>query len=238
MASKKAKKRKSTIGGKRGPVRSLVTINRQLEVSRLWARGWRNQQEIAEKLGVTPPTVNRDLRIIFTEARVRLGQRAVQLQAQLLLELEQVKREAWTAWEGSKEPKETLTDSDYQPPEEEDDDERPRRESESRVTVKYEQRDPNPQYLKTVLTAVEDEMALLGIKKSDLEGEAPPALRLNFRGMSKTQLDVIEKYLANDDFRGLERFLQLSVEQGRQADTQEALAEIEEAEVVDEEGGA
>lgn len=74
---------------------------RQTEVEALLLRGW-TQRAIARKLGVSSHTVSRDVKALRSEwkqARVRNYEGALSLE---LEKLNNIEREAWAAWEQSK----------------------------------------------------------------------------------------------------------------------------------------
>lgn len=73
----------------------------RLEISRLYLRGW-TQEEIAARLGISQPQVSYDLRIVRqhwqANATNELGERV----AEDIARLGMVEREYWEGWERSK----------------------------------------------------------------------------------------------------------------------------------------
>ena len=163
-------------GPKPGKSKSQVSFEmeeRLTKVSHYYLMGWWHQ-DIATKLGVSRQTVTRDIKIIkerFKQAQVL---NVTELKNQQLAELDEVKGEAWDAWERSKGTRETKQVRQGSQKGEE-------------KSVRLENQSGDSQHLRVVLKAMED--------KADLVGMAPPK-QLNLNDISKRPTDALFGHLA------------------------------------------
>ncbi len=205
---------------------------RRNEVSRLFRRGVRDQTEIARRLSesgeygsVSQPTVSRDLDFILRSVREQAGLETGLLRDAIQQEIHEVKREAWDAWEKSKEDKETFKDKSPQFRKIErgsDDDKEGLLDRALRMASvdegyvlsdnfewTIEKRDPNGKFLDIVLNCIKQERELLGVDKpaaANPDGDGS-VLELSFRGMSDTELALCEVMVKTGDKEALARFV-------------------------------
>lgn len=131
------------------------------------------QADIAERLQVSVPTVERDLAIV-RERWKQAGIRSVDERKSSELEvIDRIEREAWRAWRRSQ--KDTITVT--------------RKEGETtETTVRSQGQAGNPAYLDTVLKCVDRRCKLLGL-------DAPQQVDLNIHDMSDDELAEQERQL-------------------------------------------
>jgi DNA-binding CsgD family transcriptional regulator len=130
--------------------RKLEIEKRRQQVAELALRG-RRQSEIAEQLGVTQATVSVDLKRLRDEWRATARQDVAALIARQLDKLSLVEREAWEAWERSKQPAHTTVvyrGGDNEP-------------SKMRQTLKHPTGDPR--YLELLRKCLAAERTLVGL---------------------------------------------------------------------------
>jgi len=90
------------------PVRKLEIVQRRQRVAELFLQGW-NQDAIGRELGISQPQVAADLKKInesWRESMIRDFDAARDVE---LARLQRLEREAWAAWERSKQPSQTAT---------------------------------------------------------------------------------------------------------------------------------
>ena len=90
------------------PVRKLEIVQRRQKVADLFLQGW-NQDAIGRELSISQPQVAADLKKInqaWRESAIRDFNAA---RDQELARLQRLEREAWAAWERSKQPSQTAT---------------------------------------------------------------------------------------------------------------------------------
>jgi transcriptional regulator with XRE-family HTH domain len=75
-------------------------LDRRRQVAQLYSRGL-SQVEIAERLGVSQPTVSNDLKVLRAEWLPSALTDFNQAKAQELAKIDNLEREAWTAWQRS-----------------------------------------------------------------------------------------------------------------------------------------
>ncbi len=207
---------------------------RRNEVSRLFRRGVRDQAEIARRLSasgeygsVSQPTVSRDLDFILRNVREQAGLETGLLRDAIQQEIHEVKREAWDAWEKSKEDKETFKDKSpqFRKIERGSDDDKEglldRAQRMAGVDEGYvladqvewtvEKRDPNGKFLDVVLNCIKQERDLLGLDKPTqaTTSDGSNCLELSFHGMSDTELALCEVMVKTGDKVALARFISM-----------------------------
>ena len=77
---------------------------RRVRVSELFRSGVTNAREIAERLGVSRPTIVRDLAALDLEWRDERVRNYTETKEDLLNQLQRTRAAAWSAWETSREP--------------------------------------------------------------------------------------------------------------------------------------
>jgi len=90
------------------PVRKLEIVQRRQRVAELYLQGWQ-QEAIAKEQVIRQPMVSEDLakiRQAWRESAIRDFDAARDLE---LARLDRIEREAWAAWERSKQPSQTAT---------------------------------------------------------------------------------------------------------------------------------
>ena len=206
---------------------------RRNEVSRLFRRGMRDQVEIARSLSesgeygnVSQPTVSRDLDFILRTVREQAGVEIGLLRDALQQEIYEVKREAWEAWEKSKEEKETFKDRSpqYARIERGQDDPEGLIDQALRKTgaddgyvlstnyeYTLEKRDPNGKFLDIVLNCIKQERELLCLDKplQTPADDGSTCIELSFHGMSDTELAAMEVMVKQGDKEALMRFISM-----------------------------
>ena len=125
----------------------LVILHRQQQVTELRLRGW-SQQAIADHLGVAQKTISLDLKGIRRRWQKAVLEDFAQAQAEELQKIEQLEREAWTAWESSQKPAQSAVVVG--------DDKK-----KSRKTVKNQH--GNPRFLQVVHDCIRSRRAILGL---------------------------------------------------------------------------
>ena len=132
---------------------------RLTEIAALHRRGM-TQVEIAEALGVSQPQIAYDLRIIQTRyQRTQLDARGA-LVAEKLAQYRDIRREAWLAWERSKEDAGMVVEEFVDANESDSTEGSERR---IRRVVTKAGRLPNNQYLQTIMATHKAERELLGL---------------------------------------------------------------------------
>ena len=130
------------------------------EVAKMYRQG-RTQTEIAETLGVSQPNVCRDLKIIRERyQRTQLDDRGA-LIAEKLAQYRDIRREAWLAWERSKEDAGMVVEEFVDATE--SDGSREGSERRIRRVVTKAGRLPVNQFLQTILATHKAERELLGL---------------------------------------------------------------------------
>jgi len=77
--------------------------NRRLQVARLYHQGFRRQVELAERVGVNRSTISRDLKVLREEWQASARAEIQDTVAEVLDEVQNLKREYWEAWIRSQE---------------------------------------------------------------------------------------------------------------------------------------
>lgn len=133
-------------------------------------RGY-SKHEIANKLGVDYKRIAADYNQIMRRIAKNTKKHHANYSSKILLELEEVKREAWEAWEKSKKPSKKIVSSETPT-------------GEVLKTVTIEGRIPEAKYLAVIEKCIESEKKLLGL-------DAPKKVDLN------VETDIPWKELAN-----------------------------------------
>ena len=211
----------------------LRVLIRRNEVARLFRRGHRHQAQLAAKLTATgefgevsQSMVSRDLAAIENQVRDQAFTETANMRDHLLAEIQEVKREAWAAWEDSKAEKESIKDKsptwrktsvlgntevDHHALEDAGLEDGYVLSDDLEVTITS--RDPNAKFLDTVLDCIKQERELLGVDKpnqaSDDDGSL--SLELSFQGMSDTELAAMEVMVKRGDKEALVQFISAKV---------------------------
>lgn len=130
------------------------------EMTRMYWKEGKTQQEIAEALGITQSMVSRDLTALQKKHAKQATKNLEAWQGDKIIELQLIKFEAWEAWEKSKAFKEV------------------RREEvkDGKVTevTTTENTGPDPRFLSLIDKAILTEHTILGLDKIDHETETTP----------------------------------------------------------------
>lgn len=125
--------------------RTKFEILRDREIiSQLHIKKWK-QFEIARELGLTQPTISKELAAIRKQWRESTDLNFELAQAEALANLATVEREAWEAWERSQQPKTTRTEDG------------------DKVIIRVEDSAGDPRFLTTVANCIERRCKLLGL---------------------------------------------------------------------------
>lgn len=90
------------------PVRKLEIVQRRQRVAELFLQGW-TQDAIGRELNISQPQVAADLKKINQSWRESMIRDFDEARDQELARLRRLEREAWAAWERSKQPSQTAT---------------------------------------------------------------------------------------------------------------------------------
>ena len=90
------------------PARKLEIVQRRQKVAELFLQGW-NQDAIGRELNISQPQVAADLKKINQTWRESAIRDFDEARNQELARLQRMEREAWSAWERSKQPSQTAT---------------------------------------------------------------------------------------------------------------------------------
>jgi predicted transcriptional regulator len=160
----------------------LAVANRRREVAELYVQGL-TQMAIADRVGVSQPTVSDDLKKIhkeWRESRIRDFDAARDLELQ---KLDRAESEAWEAWEKSKKPAQSAVVTGEGA------------DQKTRKTMKNQYGDPR--YLDVVLKCVAARSALLGLEApvqvAPVMPDGKEPFRLEIEGMSHDELRVLKK---------------------------------------------
>lgn len=160
---------------KRGPKRSpgAVVIDRG-KITKLVRRGW-TQVQIASELGIHQTMVSKEWRFIVKEIQDTQSEDAKAHIALMLEQYAEVRREAWEAWEKSKEDHRRYSEEEYiHPPKAPtkdlsggkksgDSKDAPARTGGKKITKVEDGRLPGAQYLSTILECLKAERELRGL---------------------------------------------------------------------------
>ncbi len=181
------------------PSKRLALLQRRRQVAELYLRSW-TQTAIAERLGVTQPTICEDLKRIRQQWRESAIRDFDAAREQELQKLDLVEREAWAAWERSQQVQEsTRVTQDG---------------SGKRAQKTVEHPVGDPRYLEQVHKCIAARRALLGLDAPTRiapvmpDGEEP--FRLAVAHLSLTELRAL-KHLRD-------RALGVTTDEDRQAD--------------------
>lgn len=126
-------------------------LERRQRISDAYARG-DTMTRIAQRERVSVATVFKDLEWVREQYLLRATQaREVSIAAELL-KLEALEREAWWAWERSKQPREETQTERVDA-----------KAARSKVSIKRHERDGDPRFLEVVRGCIEDRRKLLGL---------------------------------------------------------------------------
>lgn len=138
---------------------------RSAEVSRLLARGY-GVRAIARELDISPASAQRWVNKARAEVAAEY-QRSIQSLTELagahIAELDEVKREAWRAWEASKKPARVLVKR-------EEDGDKPK----TVIERRREQRLPDARYLQAILTAQAQQAKIAGVNAPEKVAPVSP----------------------------------------------------------------
>lgn len=154
--------------------RAQLLLDR-VELARLMRRGW-TQEQIAQRFGISVSQVQRDWKVIVKRLQEQMLLDAKEHAARLVEELAEVKREAWCAWDKSKQDATRKVEEEAMPlrlgeplvDKSKDRDSStpptsPPQLQKVRVTTTTEGRTGDPNYLRTVLQCIQAERELLGV---------------------------------------------------------------------------
>jgi hypothetical protein len=137
----------------RSSAEELAIESRRCHVAELFLRGVKRQGELAGRLGVDRSTVSRDLKVLnarWKEAALRDLDAA---KGQELERIDLVEHEYWTAWENSKQNRETTTTEQVTG----GDGDR------TRAAIRKEDQHGDPRYLAGVQWCIEQRCKILGL---------------------------------------------------------------------------
>lgn len=128
------------------------------ELLRLLRRGW-TQRQAAERLGVAPSQIAYDWKVLLKRLQVEQMGDTEALRNQKVEQLLEVRREAWEAWERSKQDRErrtaeTITETEGGG--------QPAGQTRTKAVKQVEGRLPEDAYLRTVIMTIQEEAKLDG----------------------------------------------------------------------------
>lgn len=177
---------------KRGMARTPVQREEALlTVANLSRRGY-SQSEIASKMGVTQQQVSYDLQIIKKRYAAMQEEDFLAYRYEKILQLKDIRREAWEAWEKSKEDYRKLVQEDYTDS---------KGGTSTKITDITEGRIPANEFLKTILETLKEENELMGAyptKKLDIKAEVinwDQIMGLALNGVPNVVEDALKKQL-------------------------------------------
>lgn len=95
---------------RRNSADDLALESRRCTIAELYLKGIKRQRELAEQVKVDQKTISRDLAVIRQRWRESAVQDWNEAVGEELDRLSQIEREAWEAWQKSRQAKETTTD--------------------------------------------------------------------------------------------------------------------------------
>jgi len=81
--------------------KKLEIEKRRLDVARVYSQGLHEQLEIAEKLGISQPTISRDLKVLKKRWMKEAVEDIDQAKGEVLREIQEARRVAWEGYEKS-----------------------------------------------------------------------------------------------------------------------------------------
>src|SRR5690606_13720432 len=120
------------------------------QISKMYFSEKKTQAEIAVLLGISQPTVSRDVRALEARWRERSNRNVSKVKEALLAELNQAKDEAWHGWQRSQQDAETVTKTTTS-------------DSET-ITVKTEGQAGDPRFLKEVRESIALMLKAMGLE--------------------------------------------------------------------------
>jgi hypothetical protein len=159
----------------RSSAEELAIESRRCQVAELFLRGIRRQGELAGRVGVNRSTISRDLKALnirWKESGIRDLDAA---KGQELERIDLLEREAWAAWEKSKNGHETTTTEQTTTPQGE----------RNKAAIRREDQPGDPRYLETIRWCINKRCEILGLNAPQRhrhggdEGSPPIRLEIN-----------------------------------------------------------
>jgi hypothetical protein len=153
-------------------------------VAELYLRG-RTQSEIGQELGVSRQQISYDLKVLQKRWQEAALSDFSQKKAQELAKIDALERAYWQAWQDSKRDRGTTTTATEKSGGAEANDGEQRNSSRMKASMRKEERDGNPEFLKGVERCINRRCAILGLdapQKSELSGPNGKALAKVYLG--------------------------------------------------------